>query len=294
MTGRHPIAILDISVDPAEVDVNVHPAKAEVRFRAEGEAFRAVQAAVRAALLAHAPIAGSGQIAPSPWQIPAEGQPAAASSFWRTAFDEPLPEPVVPPATSAPKPFLPLLRVIGQAGSTYVIAEGPDGMYMIDQHAAHERVLFERIARQQASAQPEIQGLLDPLPFEPAPAQAAALAEYADALAALGFAIEPFGEAAILLRAVPSVLAGRDITKAMADFLDAVVAEGAPVDRAERAAMTLACHGAVRAGKTLTLDEMRELVRLLEGCESPRTCPHGRPTMVHVSAAALEREFGRR
>jgi DNA mismatch repair protein MutL len=90
------------------------------------------------------------------------------------------------------------------------------------------------------------------------------------------------------------VLSGQDIARAVADFLDAVVGEGGPVDRAERAAMTLACHAAVRAGKTMALEEMRELVRLLEGCASPRTCPHGRPTMVHVSAAALEREFGRR
>jgi DNA mismatch repair protein MutL len=295
MAGRHPIAILDITVDPSEVDVSVHPAKAEVRFRAEGEAFRAVQSAVRAALLAHAPVAGMPGVPGSPWQSPPDEQPSSETSFWRTAFDQPLPEPVAPQQPVAtPRPFLPVLRVIGQAGSTYVIAEGPDGMYLIDQHAAHERVLFERISRQRAASAPDVQGLLDPLPFEPEPARAAALAEYGEVLAALGFAIEPFGERTVLVRAVPSLLAGRDVGRTLGDFLDAVVADGAPVDRAERAAMTPACHGAIRAGKTLSTEEMRELVQLLEQSESPRTCPHGRPTMIHVSAAALQREFGRR
>ena len=301
MTGRHPIAILDITLDPAEVDVNVHPAKAEVRFRAENEAFRAVQAAVRGALIRLAPVPGAGLWPPAAGagtlaDLPsAPGAPPQPPAWWRTPEPGTLPAPIVAGApASPPRLVLPVLRVVGQVGSTYVIAEGPDGMYLIDQHAAHERVLFEQIARGRAAGAPDVQGLLDPLTFEPTPAQASAAAEYGDALSTLGFTLEPFGERAFLLRAVPAVLAGRDPVRTLADFLDAIVAEGAPVDRAERAAMTLACHGAVRAGKTLALEEMRELVRLLEQSESPRTCPHGRPTMVLVSAAALEREFGRR
>jgi len=124
--------------------------------------------------------------------------------------------------------------------------------------------------------------------------QAAALEAYRAELAGLGFALEPFGERAVLIRAVPAELAGRDAARAVAEYLDAVSAGSPPPDRAERAVMTLACHAAIRAGKTLTLEEMRELVRLLEASESPQGGPHGRPTMVHVSAAALEREFGRR
>ena len=302
MTGRHPIAILDITVEPAEVDVNVHPAKAEVRFRAENEAFRAVQAAVRGALIRLAPVpsAGFGVPAGEPGSTgslhPAPGAPHPPSTWWRTPEPGALPAPIVPdaPVPAPARLVLPVLRVVGQVGSTYVIAEGPDGMYLIDQHAAHERVLFEQIARARAAGAPEVQGLLDPLTFEPTPAQASAVAEYGDALSALGFTLEPFGERAFLLRAIPAVLAGRDPARTVADFLDGVVAEGTAGDRAERAAMTLACHGAIRAGKTLALEEMRELVRLLEQSESPRTCPHGRPTMVLVSAAALDREFGRR
>lgn len=308
MTGRHPIAILNITVEPREVDVNVHPAKAEVRFRAENEAFRAVREAVRSALITLAPVPGSllgfgGQAAagagslgqPPPLSSDALPSAGSQSSWWRLpAPGEPLPQPVAAAPAAPPRPSLPLLRVVGQVGSTYVITEGPEGMYLVDQHAAHERVLYEQIARARAERAPEVQGLLEPLTFEPSPAQAAALGEYGDALAALGFALEPFGERTLLLRTVPAVLTGRDPVRAVAEFLDAVVEGGAPTDRAERAAMTLACHAAVRAGKTLAPDEMRELIRLLETCQSPRTCPHGRPTMIHVSAAALEREFGRR
>ena len=294
ITGRHPITVLDITTEPHEVDVNVHPAKAEVRFRAEGEAFRAVQAAVRGALVRLASVPSAA--------LQARSSPAAQAGtrslepgWWRTPAGEELPQPVAPEGPAAPpRLVLPVLRVVGQVGSTYVIAEGPEGMYLIDQHAAHERVLFERIVRERAAGTPEVQGLLDPFPFESTPAQAAALVEYGETLSALGFALETFGERSFLLRAVPAVLGGRDAARALADFLDTVAAEGTPGDRAERAAMTLACHGAIRAGKTLAAEEMRELVRLLEQTESPRTCPHGRPTMVHVSAAALEREFGRR
>jgi DNA mismatch repair protein MutL len=230
----------------------------------------------------------------------APSPPEGEQTSWWLPRPETLPEPIVPPpspsvAGAPPKLVLPVLRVVGQVGSTYVITEGPEGMYLIDQHAAHERVLYERIVRARAESSPEIQPLLDPLTFEPTAAQASAAGDYAEHLAALGFTLEPFGERSYLLRAAPAALAGRDPVRVVAEFLDAVVsAEGAPVDRAERAAMTLACHAAVRAGKTLALEEMRELVRLLELCESPRTCPHGRPTMIHVSAAALEREFGRR
>ncbi len=287
MNGRHPLAVIDVSLDPAEVDVNVHPAKAEVRFRAEGEVFRVVQQAVRRALVEASPV-------PTAWPSEADAAAEPEPATWRLPEPEALPRPVAPPPTPMPgRLVLPVLRVVGQVAATYVVAEGPAGMYLIDQHAAHERVLYERIRARQGGP-PTVQALLEPVVFEPTPAQAAALAAYEAELAALGFALEPFGERAVLIRAVPAEMAGRDAARTMAEFLDAMVAGGPPVDRAERAAMTLACHAAVRAGKTLTVDEMRELVRLLEACAAPQTCPHGRPTMVHVSAAALEREFGRR
>ncbi len=198
-----------------------------------------------------------------------------------------------------PAAALPALRVIGQFGGVYVIAEGPDGMYLIDQHAAHERVLYERFCAERASRRPEAQGLLEPLALELTPAQQALVEAESAALAEHGFELEPFGEGAYLWRSVPAALAGGDRREGLARFLDVMVEEdggttGPLGDRRDRVAMSLACHGAVRAGKTLTAEEMRELVRQLEESETPHTCPHGRPTMVHVSAEMLARGFGRR
>ncbi|MGH2585118.1 MAG: DNA mismatch repair endonuclease MutL, partial [Dehalococcoidia bacterium] len=291
-SNRHPIAVVDIRLPPEDLDVNVHPAKAEVRFRDERAVFAAIQHAVRLVVIGDAPLpqlggfagdsSGDGiepapaeEIAPQLWEAPLSPEQASG-------------EPVRP----ATRPLMPLLRVIGQMGTTYVIAEGPDGMYLIDQHAAHERVLYERILAQQAVSAPEIQGLLTPAIIDVTPAQAAAFNSAAGALQPLGFDVESFGDGALAVRAVPVVLAGRDVPRAVVDLLDALAApDTAPV--ADRAPMTLACHAALRAGMTLSLDEMRELVRLLETCAAPRTCPHGRPTMMHLSAAALDREFRR-
>jgi DNA mismatch repair protein MutL len=194
---------------------------------------------------------------------------------------------------ATPATALPVLRVIGQMGGTYIIAEGPDGMYLIDQHAAHERVLYERFFRLRREGSPEVQGLLEPLSLDVSPRQRAAIAEQTEALAQHGFEIEPFGESAYVLRSVPRTLASGDVRQAVSEFLDTMLEEGEG-DRRDRVAMSLACHGAIRAGKTLSLEEMRELVRQLEESDAPNTCPHGRPTMIHLSADVLAREFGRR
>jgi DNA mismatch repair protein MutL len=204
-------------------------------------------------------------------------------------------EPLAATGLSTPAETLPALRVIGQFGSTYVIAEGPDGMYLIDQHAAHERVLYERFCRQRLERAPEVQALLEPLALELSPPRRALLAEQEELLREHGFAVEPFGpdESGYLLRALPASLAGSDPRQAVASFLDLMLEEGEG-DRRDRVAMSLACHGAIRAGKTLSQEEMRELVVQLEGSEAPNSCPHGRPTMIHMSAELLARQFGRR
>jgi DNA mismatch repair protein MutL len=190
-----------------------------------------------------------------------------------------------------PKLALPVLRVVGQIDNTYVVAEGPDGMYLIDQHAAHERVLFEEITGRSGAVE-ESQGLLTPTPVELTAAQEELLRTCGDALSEQGFSLEPFGPRSHLVRAVPPYLQG-DPRDALLAFLDRLSSEEG-VDSAERVAKSLACHGAVRAGKTLSGDEMRELVRRLEASQVPHTCPHGRPTMIHMSTMLLEREFHRR
>jgi len=211
------------------------------------------------------------------------------------------------PASSLELPIssaLPVLRPVGQVGNTYVIAEGPAGMYLIDQHAAHERVLYERFVEQRERAANEVQPLLQPQPVELTARQRSLLELFGGELTAAGLALEPFGEnGAYLVRAVPPSLAGGDVAHAVVELLDLLGREDsptpepalrAPQDAAHRVAASLACHAAVRAGQSMSDEEQRELLRLLEASEHPRTCPHGRPTMVHVSADTLARQFRRR
>lgn len=301
--GRYPLAILDIALSLEDVDVNVHPAKTEVRLRHERETFAAVQRAVRRVLADYAPVPawsgptdsgespGSDAAAPAAWQMtPLSGPPPSASA---QATPE-APSSMVP---AEAQPFLaarlPFLRPVGQVSNTYVIAEGPEGLYLIDQHAAHERVLYERFRVQQQEGRADVQGLLEPLPVELSPRQAASLEVNADALTAQGLTLEPFGGGTYLVRSVPSCLAGSDIGRAVGELLDLLAGGESAGERSHRVAASLACHAAVRAGQPLSDQEMRELVRALEETEQPRTCPHGRPTMIHLSADALARQFGR-
>ncbi len=299
MVGRYPIAVLHLRLPLEEVDVNVHPTKAEVRFRDESAVFGAVQRAVRAALQESAPVAVATAAPAATLELAA--QPSSpplwehARTLERRRAEAGPAQPLEVSAPSTPAETLPALRVIGQFGNTYLIAEGPDGMYLIDQHAAHERVLYERFCRQRLERAPEVQALLEPLTLELSPPQRALLGEQEELLREHGFAVEPFGPdgSGYLVRALPASLAGSDVRQAVASFLDLMLEEGEG-DRRDRVAMSLACHGAIRAGKTLSQEEMRELVTQLEGSEAPNSCPHGRPTMIHMSAELLARQFGRR
>jgi DNA mismatch repair protein MutL len=185
-----------------------------------------------------------------------------------------------------------VLRVIGQLDNTYIIAEGPDGLYLIDQHAAHERVLFERIERQRSQKEIETQGLLEPMTLEVSPRQEAVLRAHYQGLAEFGFSIEPFGDRTFLVRAVPALLSNKDWAGMVKETLDSL-SGGERSDWAEGIAQSMACHSAVRAGQALTDAEMRELVRQVEQSAAPHTCPHGRPTMIHLSSGQLKREFSR-
>ncbi|OGO06454.1 MAG: hypothetical protein A2Z76_02365 [Chloroflexi bacterium RBG_13_56_8b] len=195
-----------------------------------------------------------------------------------------------PPPT--PATALPVLRVLGQLDNSYITAEGPDGLYLIDQHAAHERILFERIERQRAQREIEVQGLLEPMPLEVSPRQEAELWSHYQELAEFGFAIEPFGGKTFLVRAVPAIVHDRDWAGMLRELLDSL-SEGDKSNWAETVIITMACHSAVRAGQALTDSEMRELVRQLERAATPHTCPHGRPTMIHLSYGQLKKDFGR-
>jgi DNA mismatch repair protein MutL len=197
-----------------------------------------------------------------------------------------------PSAFEFPEPTkLPPLRVLGQVAQTYIIAEGPEGLYLIDQHAAHERVLYERLVAERAKRAVTSQALLEPLTME---LTSVAGEESLEFLNQLGFDIEPFGGETYLVRAVPVMLAKGDIAQAIVEIVDELTEERVVGTGEERVLISLICHSAVRAGQTLSIDEMRDLIRQLEQTAMPRTCPHGRPTMIHLSAEQLAREFGRR
>ncbi len=315
---RYPVAVVSVSVPFQEVDVNAHPAKAEIRFRRENSVFGAVQRAVRRTLGEHAPIPEVSHRAIS--QPGHSGshrtQMPSPSAFWPTApfastesrgvppsqrgdiveqyhniIDPPEVEQAPPPPT--PRDALPILRVLGQVNNTYVVAEGPDGVYMIDQHAAHERVMFERTVARAAEGSPDVQSLLEPTVVELDDMAFELVTTQSEVIAGMGFVLEPFGGTSVVVRAVPALLVDMDHQTALTDVLDLMQDGGGFETWEERAAYSVACHGAIRAGKVMTHEEMQELVRQLEACAQPNSCPHGRPTMIHMSSGQLEREFGR-
>jgi DNA mismatch repair protein MutL len=284
MVGRHPVAIINISLPAKDVDVNIHPTKSEVKFANERAVFSAVYKAVRQALAERAPVP-SVEAARKPVLSPLEFREPTAPYV---GVDVGLSQPPSPTTAAT----LPVLRVLGQLAGSYIIAEGPDGLYLIDQHAAHERILFERIERQRAQRKVEVQGLLEPMPLEVSPRQEAELWSHYQDLAEFGFSIEPFGGKTFLVRAVPALISDKDWAGVLRELLDSI-SEGDKSHWVETVTTTMACHGAVRAGQSLSDSEMRELVRQLEQANTPQTCPHGRPTMIHLSYGQLKRDFGR-
>jgi DNA mismatch repair protein MutL len=195
-------------------------------------------------------------------------------------------------------PGLPLLRLVGQLRSTFIVAEGPAGLVLVDQHAAHERVLYEQFLAGDSSegdgAQAEgRQELLDPPLIELTPSAAAAWDAHAASLLGAGFVCEEFGDRVLRLRAVPAALGERDARATLQAVLDDLAGEERAVRQNDPALASAACHAAVRAGKSLSPEEMRALLRDLESCENPHTCPHGRPVVVLFELSELERRFGR-
>ena len=301
MVGRFPLAVVFLKVQPDAVDVNVHPAKAEVRFRERDQVFSGVQRAVRRALLAYTPVPGvelPGR-APTAWWGPEVDRTAPTiDPAWGMAAEvaagaageaESLPGTispsafVVPQQSSLPSQRVPLLRLVGQVAATYLVAEGPDGLYLIDQHAAHERILFERFLAQPKTGIPT-QTLLQPATVELTPANQRLLEEQLPVLQELGFHVEPFGPGAFLVRAIPALLACSDPTKALRSLVEDFEEDETPLaaEHEKRIIARVCKRAAIKAGQVLSSDEQRALLQDLEICNSPRTCPHGRPTMIHL------------
>jgi DNA mismatch repair protein MutL len=176
----------------------------------------------------------------------------------------------------------------------FITAEGPDGLYLIDQHAAHERIMFERVMREHASREPARQRLLEPIVLELSGQQLQMLEQCWDDLQALGFEFDDFGARAVAMRALPGIRARRSPADALTTILDEIIEGGRGQSRLESLAISAACHGSIRAGQPLSLLEMRELVSELERCESSLACGHGRPTIIRMTADDLARQFARR
>jgi DNA mismatch repair protein MutL len=292
MVGRHPVVMIRIDIDPELVDVNVHPTKAEVRFQDERAVCRAVQRAVHAAL-SGAPIDELPRVS---FAIPtAPPMPAMQPVLMPTPTRNP--EPAEEQAMTNPplsSRSVPMLRVLGQVGASFIIAEGPEGLYLIDQHAAHERVMYEKIRSWISSRTADQQPLLDPMVIELDPHETAVMERSLDELNQIGFEIEPFGEQAFTLRAIPAIMTGVDIRERIHLILHELAEGGAGESWLDSVAISAACHTSIRAGQVLSISEMRELVNQLEQTEHPRACGHGRPTMLLMSQGDLEKQFSRR
>jgi DNA mismatch repair protein MutL len=305
--GRFPTAVLFLEVPSAAVDVNVHPAKWEVRFADPQAIHRLVRDAVRGALARRSWIAPAAQVTPSAGvaavsrtsgpRAPGDWLFATRADAADSVREGPQPE------AEAFRVRLADLRLIGQLLATYLVLEAKDQLVLVDQHAGHERVLYERLRAEWLARGVERQGLLAPLAVELEPRAFAALAGQGDALARLGFEVEPFGEQTVALRSVPALLAGRDPAALLRSLADAL-AEGegglAPASAlrslgpADRLFATLACHAARRRGDLLDPREQRALLDALDAIPWAPTCPHGRPVVVPIALHEIERRFGRR
>jgi DNA mismatch repair protein MutL len=282
--GRHPVAVLDIGLDPELVDVNVHPAKREVRFRDENAVFGALQRAVRAALGGSEPFFYRAPMAPSTVEL----SPAPTPS-WSGAAMVAVQELAAATATA---PAGVPLRPLGQVGQGYIVAEGPDGIVLVDQHAAHERILYNRLLARLREGRGMSQSLLMPAAIDLEPALMAAAADHAQDLAALGLELEQFGPRSIRIIAVPAEMPVSRATTAVQETL-AALAENRSDAAMEKGAAELACHSAVRFGDVLDISEQRRLLTDLEEAAESITCPHGRPTRLLIDWQQLTRHFRR-
>lgn len=313
-SGRYPVAIVFLRMPYESVDVNVHPAKTEVRFRDRNGAFSAVQRAVRRTLIAGSPVR-SAALGTSAGNA-ASSYPGWGGSLDEQAFarhDLPGPKqnlrlewPEAPGAGEGATEIdlsrqankgvrLPIMRVVGQVGAAYIVTEGPDGLYLIDQHAAHERILYEQFMAARDREGIASQGLVTSSTVQLPPDQATLLEGYLELLGELGFQVELFGPNTYVVRAIPSLLAKLDPAAALRAVVEDLETGDKPLQEEIEARIVLrVCKtAAVKAGQSLSTAEMEAMIQQLEACQNPHTCPHGRPTLIHLSAAQLARQFER-
>lgn len=323
MRDRHPVGFIFLEIDPALVDVNVHPAKAEVRFRNQSQIHDLVRDVVReglrlrgmpAAAAAPAPVSGEERVreAVAEYTRAQEGRgvperkplvlfgrrrsDVTGSEAWAEADAAPRRES----AEGVPKQyaFVPEhdLVPIAQIHDSFIVAQSREGMAIIDQHAAHERVLFEKLQDQFGGGMMPLQNLLVPVQVELGPAQGALLSEHLVELHSLGFIVEEFGSGTFVIKAVPSLVVGADYRQLLLDILDEVNAydrSGKMEKLRDEILSIMACHPAIKTHRQLDLREMEALLRGIFACRMPYTCPHGRPTIIRFSLDEIKKMFKR-
>jgi DNA mismatch repair protein MutL len=328
--GVYPSLFLFLEVPDGEVDVNVHPAKAEVRFRDRIGVERAIEEAVRGALAGLESTPSIGARAPQPESIPYPSHSGGASRVreaprpWGGSAQDPSTESATPaggeafesqmalfvtgasaaaPASAAPQAAVPGAELLGPAAAmwqvhnTYILAETRQGLILVDQHSAHERVLYEEICRGFDSGEMASQRLLFPITLRLSPAEFAVVEQVTGVLERAGFEVEPFGGRAIIVHSVPNPHPYFDAERCLREVITELTEGSSLVDSArtqhQRIALSMACKGAIKAGQKLTQREMSELFDRLFATELPYHDIHGRPTVIQLSLAELHRRFGR-
>jgi DNA mismatch repair protein MutL len=279
MRGRYPAVALFIEIDPADVDVNVHPAKAEVRFRDPSRIYGLIVSVIRESLSS----------APSRYAIP-ERITDEPLFIENSRYDNPAMQTSFMEENDEPTGFYSGKSVVGVLKSTYVLLSDDEAFYILDQHASHERVLYEKLDKTDFSG---FQSLVSPIVVELSAAEFAAFDEIREHLETLGIEAEPFGESEIAVRTIPIMLKDSDIK----DIIREIVHEPLPKHAGERRKeiiSRIACHSSVRAGQALSQHEIASLLRQLDEAGSPATCPHGRPIFKRITIEEIEKWIGRR
>jgi len=298
---RYPALFLSIEIGAEFVDVNIHPTKREVRFAPERTIFAAVEGAVRRAIRSESSLppfwmgrgeASGGERAAAPGPAETITLPLGKESAW--SYHPPAGEAGAPESIDTEGGWLERIDLgrVQQVGGTYLVAAAPEGLVVVDQHTAHERILFEEILRKMEKREGESQSLLFPETVGVDPELVTAAEEQGDLIEASGFLLRPAGPRSILIEGVPAGLRRRDPSRLVVDFLEYLVHEGKKEQtRERRIAASIACHGAIRAGDALTPEERKGLLLRLAECDQPLRCPHGRPTFLAITANELGRRF---
>ncbi len=312
---RYPVVVLLLDIDPERVDINVSPTKSEVKFQREGEAFDAIRTAVRAALMEHGMMPDAAGIAAANEAMRWQESPLVTNQesanltqlsiliqaplAQGTEYSAPISMPAIGSADKERYPFMELLeglRVIGQAMKTFIIAETSRGLVIIDQHVAHERILYEYLCGLKGPSAIEKQALLTPETLHLNKAAALILRERLDELVAVGFDIEPFGGESFVLRGAPAALRGKNPLRVLQDLIDELVDGSIArklVPTREQIWIMSSCKMAVKAGDALSHAEMEKLIVDLASTENPYLCPHGRPITITLGRDDLLRKFYR-